>query len=281
MVKSYPVEIRWRVVFLRNDNYSIKEIARTLRVGQTFVKKILSLYHTTLGVEYEAHHKGRPRIIKGQDNVLIRTLVDKYPEIYLDELRDWMHHITGKEYTITTLHRFLRKSGLTVKKMHVIARQRNELLRSSYRRLVSDFHQHQFLFIDESAKDDRTFQRKFGMCLKGCRLANHGNFTRGKRFSVLAAMAATGVQVAHSIIGSYDMSQFEFAFENFVLPLIGSFAKNEECSVLVLDNCTIHYSEKVIQMVREKGGLMVFLPLVLASHILPSNLYTTCTLQRL
>ena len=94
-------------------------------------------------------------------------------------------------------------------------------------------------------------------------------------------MAATGVQVAHSIIGSYDMSQFEFAFENFVLPLIGSFAKNEECSVLVLDNCTIHYSEKVIQMVREKGGLMVFLPLVLASHILPSNLYTICTLQRL
>ena len=39
MVKSYPIEIRWRVVFLYNDNYSIREIARTLRVGQTFVKK--------------------------------------------------------------------------------------------------------------------------------------------------------------------------------------------------------------------------------------------------
>ena len=51
------------------------------------------------------------------------------------------------------------------------------------------------------------------MSLKGCRLANHGNFTRGKWFSVLAAMATTGVKVAHSIIGSYDMDQFEFAFE--------------------------------------------------------------------
>lgn len=98
------------------------------------------------------------------------------------------------------------------------------------------------------------------MSLKGCRLANHGNFTRGKRFSVLAAMATTGVKVAHSIIGSYDMEQFEFAFQNFILPLIGTFAKHEECSVVVLDNCPIHFSERVIQMVREKGGLMVFLP---------------------
>lgn len=65
MVKSYPIEIRWRVVFLHNDNYSISEIARTLRVGETFAKKILRLYNTTSGVEYEAHRKGRPRIIKG------------------------------------------------------------------------------------------------------------------------------------------------------------------------------------------------------------------------
>lgn len=54
----------------------------------------------------------------GQDYVLIRTLVDKCPEIYLDELRDWIHYITGEEYTITTLHRFLRKCGLTVKKVN-------------------------------------------------------------------------------------------------------------------------------------------------------------------
>ena len=65
MVKSYPIEIQWRVVFLYNDNYSIREIAQTLRISQTFVKKILRLYNTTSGVEYEAHCRGRPRIIKG------------------------------------------------------------------------------------------------------------------------------------------------------------------------------------------------------------------------
>jgi hypothetical protein len=96
--------------------------------------------------------------------------------------------------------------------------------------------------------------------LRGCRLANHGNFTRGKRFSVLAAMSTAGITVAHSIIGSYDMVQFEFCFENFIFPHIGSFAKHEKCSVVVMDNCSIHYSERIIQMVQGKGGLIIFLP---------------------
>ena len=42
--------------------------------------------------------------------------------------------------------------------LHVIAKQRNEVKRAQYRHLVAGFNKHQFLFIDESAKDDRTFQ---------------------------------------------------------------------------------------------------------------------------
>ena len=56
--------------------------------------------------------------MKGQDYVLIMILVDKCPEIYLDELRDWVQYITCEEYTVTTLHCFLRKCGLTVKKVN-------------------------------------------------------------------------------------------------------------------------------------------------------------------
>ena len=41
--------------------------------------------------------------------------------------------------------------------LHVIARQQNDLPHDNCH-LVTDFYQHQFLFVDESAKDDRTFQ---------------------------------------------------------------------------------------------------------------------------
>ena len=45
--------------------FPIGHIAQTLHVGETFVKKVLSIYKATSGVEYEKHRKGRKRIITG------------------------------------------------------------------------------------------------------------------------------------------------------------------------------------------------------------------------
>lgn len=42
--------------------------------------------------------------------------------------------------------------------LNLIARQRDEQKRANFRRQIIRFKPHQFLFIDESAKDERTFQ---------------------------------------------------------------------------------------------------------------------------
>lgn len=42
--------------------------------------------------------------------------------------------------------------------LNLIAKQRDEQERAAFRRKISQFQPHQFLFIDESAKDERTFQ---------------------------------------------------------------------------------------------------------------------------
>ena len=47
---------------------------------------------------------------------------------------------------------------LIYEQLHVVAKQRNEQMRASFRRQVSGFQKHQLLFVDESSKDDRTFQ---------------------------------------------------------------------------------------------------------------------------
>jgi hypothetical protein len=96
--------------------------------------------------------------------------------------------------------------------------------------------------------------------LKGCRLATKGNYTRGKRYSIIAGISATGVKVAHAISGAYDRAQFEFVFSQFIAPHIGSFARQEQCSIVVLDNCTIHFSQQVYEAIRERGGIIIFLP---------------------
>lgn len=91
-------------------------------------------------------------------------------------------------------------------------------------------------------------------------MSRKGNFTRGTRYSVLGAIAVDGVKAAHAIEGAYNKQQFEYAMEHFVLPHVGSFANNERCSVVVMDNCRIHHSQQVFELVRQKGGMTVFLP---------------------
>lgn len=53
----------------------------------------------------------------GRAILLIRSIIDQYPELYLDELRDWIYFRTGETYSIPTLSRCLRRIGLSVKKV--------------------------------------------------------------------------------------------------------------------------------------------------------------------
>lgn len=91
-------------------------------------------------------------------------------------------------------------------------------------------------------------------------MSRKGNVTRGTRYSILAATAVDGVKAAHAIVGAYNKQQFEHAMEHFVLPHVGSFANKEKCSVIVMDNCHIHLSRGVFDLIRQKGGITVFLP---------------------
>ena len=96
--------------------------------------------------------------------------------------------------------------------------------------------------------------------MKGTRLSKKDNFTRGTRFSVLAALSFDGIEAAHTIVGAYDRKMFEFAMEYFIIPMVGSFARNEKCSIVIMDNCNIHFSESIFDHIREKGGIVMFLP---------------------
>jgi len=65
---------------------------------------------------------------------------------------------------------------------------------------------------------------KYAGGLANTRVTRRGNFTRGTRYSVLAAVQTQGIQAAHSIVGAFDRQNFEFAMKHFVVPHVGSFS---------------------------------------------------------
>lgn len=103
-------------------------------------------------------------------------------------------------------------------------------------------------------------QRRYARALKGGRISVKGNFTRGTRYSVLGALSSEGIVASHTITAAFDSDQFLFAFEQFILPLLGSAARQEPSSVVILDNCAIHKNPDFIEAVRGRGALVIFLP---------------------
>ncbi|XP_031565977.1 uncharacterized protein LOC116301108 [Actinia tenebrosa] len=262
MVASYPEALRWRVIYLSyGEGLRVSEISLILKVSETFVKKIIRIYNGTHSVNDNSHRGGRPRMLDAHDILLVKSIIDQYPEAYEDEISEWLRHVTGKHISVPSISRHLRQIGFSRRKLNVIARQRDERNRAEYRHRVSAFIRNQLLFVDESAKDSRTFQRRYARDLVGTgRISIKGNFTRGSRYSVLAAISVDGVIASHVIDGAYDREQYEFAFLQFILPHIGRFSRQEANSVIIMDNCIIHYSDVVTNAVRNKGGIIMFLP---------------------
>ena len=60
--------------------------------------------------------------------------------------------------------------------------------------------------------------------------------------------------------GAFSTELFNFGVRYFILDKIGSFAAGDDRSVVVLDNARIHDSDEFIEMIRSKGGIVIFLP---------------------
>ena len=72
--------------------------------------------------------------------------------------------------------------------------ERNELLCSAFIAEISTgYMPEQFIFVDESAKDERTPSRRYGYSCVNTRARLRVAFVRGKRYSILPALTLDGI----------------------------------------------------------------------------------------
>jgi len=122
---------------------------------------------------------------------------------------------------------------------------------------MTEYTADQIVAVDESAANERTRDRKFGWSPQGvpCRVRLPGR--RTERWSILPALTVDGWLDYELHQGSFDAERFE-AFIERVLEHMNPFPQRH--SVLLLDNASIHHSERVTTTCREKGVIMAFLP---------------------
>ncbi|KAJ7505976.1 hypothetical protein B0H11DRAFT_1687596, partial [Mycena galericulata] len=112
--------------------------------------------------------QGRPRILNPDQTHDLLTMLAEAPEMYLDEIQDWIAvtHDTG--LSRTAIHTLINDSGLTYKILRRAASERDEDARQEFMQMVrSTFIASMIVTADESSKDERTIFRKRGRAPRG------------------------------------------------------------------------------------------------------------------
>jgi hypothetical protein len=124
---------------------------------------------------------------------------------------------------------------LTRKLLHKIARERDEAARDEWR---NDIRQNfdagtgdEFVFVDETSKNDHDTARRHGLAVVGERAEFVDVFVRGDRYSLAAALTNDGYIGARAVFGSFD--SFEF-FDFIAEEIVGDFIN---LSAFLLSNC--------------------------------------------
>ena len=137
------------------------------------------------------------------------TLLEEAPELYLDEIQEWLAVAHDVGISTSALHENLEDAGISYKLLRKAAAERDEDARQHFRNHAKlHWTANQLIFVDETSKDERTIYRHYGRSVRGERANLSAPFRRGDRFSIVAALGLEGYIAQRVIKGSVDGIEF-------------------------------------------------------------------------
>ena len=144
--------------------------------------------------------------------------------------------------------------------MQLVALQMDQGLRTQFITDVSLYNADTLIFIDETGCDRRNTIRKHGYGVRGKPVRCQKLLVRGERISVIVAMTVNGILDLQIVRGSVNGDVFMDFVERVLLPNLMPFNGTNPNSVVLLDNCSVHHVEGVVDTIQEMGTIVHFLP---------------------
>lgn len=216
---ALPLPYKYCAHRLHLRGYSNDEISDILLVSDRSVRRWL----VNINDFGEVHPPdkqipGPRRALTGDQLRAITETIIRQPDLYLDELHLAISVEHDAVFSMKTLARYLDQLGLTRKRLHREAAQRDEEERAEWQRMYQKgIIARQIVTVDESSKNERTLLRTHGRAPTGLPATISESFQRGQRFSILPAMTVEGYISVRVVEDSIDLEEFtDFIVEDVV-----------------------------------------------------------------
>lgn len=262
MPVAYSDDLRWRAVWLYLYlEIEAEDIAKLLYMSERSVYRYVRKFSSTGTVRKEFHTNGPSRILSEQHEMIVVDLVLASPGIFLKEIQHQLLVTTGCNVHLSTICRSLKRLGMTRQKIQYIALQRSDALRADFMaNVMTVYSSSLFVWIDETGCDMRNGLRKYGYAIRGCTPRIFTLKHRGIRYSAIAIMSVRGIEDVYITHGTVNSDIFLDFIRKQLLPILHPFDGLSPCSVVVLDNASIHHSNQVVATILSTGALVKFLP---------------------
>ena len=143
---------------------------------------------------------------------------------------------------------------MATQKKSKVASERDEQARGLWRWLASHFDARRLVFVDESGFNT-SMRRLRARAPRGKRAYGKVPRNRGKNTTLIAAITLQGgMGESMTLEGATDALAFEAYVEHVLAPSLS------EGQVVVLDKLVAHRTQKVKDLIQERGAELVFLP---------------------
>jgi hypothetical protein len=121
-----------------------------------------------------------------------------------------------------------------------VALQRNAALRADWKFRLTEWAPEQLMFLDESAANAKTGDRKYGWAPIGAIASHHELLKYTEKWSILPLYTVDGYISWDIVKGSYNSQRFNDFVKNHVIPHSTPYPGPR--SILIMDNCGIHHN---------------------------------------
>jgi len=130
-------DMKERALHLLTEGWELPEIANVIGVSLKSINRWTDNHDRHGMVVPPSYHRGRRRLLSAEAIGDLNELIDESPELYLDEIGEWLALYHDIPMSTTALHDNLHDLGLTRKIMRRQAAERDHALRTAWLHNVS------------------------------------------------------------------------------------------------------------------------------------------------